>query len=105
MPTIYQNDNNNTRNMTRIKQILAAFAISICAISLNAEVVYICNGPQSKRFHSSASCMGLSSCSTAVKAVDKAVAKAKGRTPCKRCYGSNLAPIAKAAVKKAKKLS
>lgn len=48
--------------------------------------VYICTGPQSKRYHKTDNCKGLSRCSKTVKkvTVDKAIDL--GRTKCKMCY-------------------
>lgn len=48
--------------------------------------VYICTGPQSKRFHKTPDCQGLRSCSKEIKAVTLEQAKKMGRTPCKWCY-------------------
>lgn len=48
--------------------------------------VYICTGPQSKRYHCDRYCRGLSSCSKEVIAVSLEKAKRMGRTPCGWCY-------------------
>ncbi len=48
--------------------------------------VYICTGPQSKRYHCDRYCQGLSSCSKSVIAVSIDKARKMGRTPCKWCY-------------------
>lgn len=48
--------------------------------------VFICNGPESKRFHNNPSCRGLSSCSTQIYKVSISKAQKLGRTPCKICY-------------------
>jgi len=48
--------------------------------------VYICTGPQSKRYHRSRYCRGLESCSDDIELVDVSEAKDKGRTPCGICY-------------------
>ena len=48
--------------------------------------VYICTGPQSKRFHKTSHCRGLNSCSGEVLKVSISKAKSMGRTPCKWCY-------------------
>lgn len=48
--------------------------------------VYICTGPQSKRYHRTSSCRGLSSCSKEVIAVSLEKAKRMGRTRCGWCF-------------------
>lgn len=48
--------------------------------------VYICTGPQSKRFHKTPHCKGLQSCSKQIKEVTVEQARKLGRTPCKWCY-------------------
>lgn len=48
--------------------------------------VYICTGPQSKRYHKTARCRGLNSCSEDIKAVSLDYARSIGRTPCGWCY-------------------
>ena len=50
------------------------------------ESVYICTGPQSKRYHRTTYCRGLKSCSDDIEAVDVETAEKKGRTPCGICY-------------------
>lgn len=52
----------------------------------NQTKVYICTGPQSKRYHKTSSCRGLNSCSGEVKAVSVVYAKSIGRTQCGWCY-------------------
>ena len=48
--------------------------------------VFICKGPESKRFHSTPKCRGLRSCSTEIYKVSVSKAQELGRTPCKICY-------------------
>jgi len=48
--------------------------------------VYICTGPQSKRYHKTENCMGLGRCSREVKKVKLSEAEDDGRTPCGYCY-------------------
>ncbi len=48
--------------------------------------VYICTGPQSKKYHSSKDCNGLRNCSVEIKKVTFSKAKSMKRTPCKICY-------------------
>lgn len=59
-----------------------------CAIgnSQTEQTVYICTGPQSKRFHKTSHCRGLNSCSGEILAVSISKAQSMGRTPCKWCY-------------------
>lgn len=49
--------------------------------------VYICTGPQSKRYHKTKSCKGLSKCSDKILKVSVEEATDDyGRTPCGYCY-------------------
>lgn len=50
------------------------------------DTVYICTGPQSKRYHKTPECRGLRSCSKEIKAVSINYARKIGRTPCGYCY-------------------
>jgi len=64
-----------------------AFSIKEQPSQISAkDTVYICTGPQSKRFHKSPECRGLSSCSKEIKAVSIETARKMGRTPCGWCY-------------------
>ena len=47
--------------------------------------VYICTGPQSKRYHSKSNCRGLNSCSGSIEKVTLTKAQSMHRTPCKVC--------------------
>lgn len=49
-------------------------------------IVYICTGPQSKRYHRTSYCRGLDSCSDDIEEIDVSEAKDRGRTPCGICY-------------------
>lgn len=49
-------------------------------------MVYICNGPHSKRYHCDECCDGLSKCSSEVECISLNEAEGMGRTPCSRCY-------------------
>lgn len=51
--------------------------------------VYICTGPQSRRYHKSASCKGLRNCSREIKQVTLEQAKKLHKTPCRICYKHN----------------
>lgn len=59
-----------------------------CAFAANENntTVYICTGPQSKRYHKTADCRGLRSCSKEIRKVTLEYAKKIGRTPCGYCY-------------------
>lgn len=48
--------------------------------------VYICTGPQSKRYHNTPKCHGLHSCSKKIISVSISKARSMGRTPCGWCY-------------------
>lgn len=48
--------------------------------------VFVCTGPQSKRYHNRSDCRGLQSCSKSVIKVSKSEAQEMGRTPCGYCY-------------------
>lgn len=48
--------------------------------------VYICTGPQSKRYHKTNSCRGLNKCSGDVLKVTITKAKSMNRTACGWCY-------------------
>lgn len=48
--------------------------------------VYICTGPNSKRYHRSSDCRGLKKCSGSIRAVSVSKAESMRRTPCKWCY-------------------
>jgi hypothetical protein len=49
-------------------------------------IVYICKGPKSERYHRISNCSGLSSCSTEIHRIHINQAVKIGRTPCKICY-------------------
>lgn len=61
-------------------------ALSTSSYMYVKQTVYICTGPQSKRFHKTSHCRGLNSCSGDVVAVTISKATSLGRTPCKWCY-------------------
>ena len=48
--------------------------------------VYICTGPQSKKYHSSPRCNGLNRCSATIEKITLSKAKKLGRGPCGICY-------------------
>lgn len=48
--------------------------------------VYVCQGPQSHKYHKTKKCKGLCKCSTELKKLDRDEAKRAGYTACKICY-------------------
>jgi uncharacterized protein YceK len=50
------------------------------------EIVYICTGGYSKRYHATRSCKGLRNCGGTIKAISIEDAEEMGRTPCRICY-------------------
>ena len=50
------------------------------------EIVYICTGGSSKRYHATRSCKGLRNCGGTIKAITIEEAEEMGRTPCRICY-------------------
>ena len=50
------------------------------------QMVYICTGAQSKKYHADKNCRGLNSCSGTIKQISVKDAIDMGRTPCKICY-------------------
>lgn len=82
--------------MKKIRNILLAVVVLPCLVSAGIGVadhhaqadgkVYICTGPQSKRYHCTPKCKGLHSCSKKVIAVSLSKARSMGRTPCGWCY-------------------
>lgn len=52
----------------------------------NIEIVYICSGGSSKRYHCKYNCRGLNRCSGRILGVSEEKAKNMGRTRCKICY-------------------
>lgn len=61
----------------------------LSCVSASDGGAYICTGPQSRRYHKTATCKGLSRCSGEIKKITVEQAKSMGRTPCKRCYKHN----------------
>lgn len=50
------------------------------------QTVFICKGPNSKKFHAYSSCRGLSNCTTLIFSVNQAEAERIGRIACQICY-------------------
>jgi hypothetical protein len=48
-------------------------------------VVYICTGRFSKKYHSTPDCKGLNNCKGDIREISEEKAIDKGRTPCKLC--------------------
>lgn len=66
-------------------------ALMLCSFTFvqdqsKSSKVYVCMGSQSKRYHKTPQCMGLSKCSKEVKEITLEEAKKMGRTPCGYCY-------------------
>ncbi len=72
-----------------MKVLFLSLMFLACATS---DGVYICTGPQSKRYHKSASCKGLRNCSREIKQVTLEQAKKLHKTPCHICYKHNKEP-------------
>lgn len=51
----------------------------------DAGCVYVCSGPQAKRYHSTRDCYGLSRCSGEIVETTVEEAEDNGRTPCRMC--------------------
>ena len=70
--------------------VVAVVAVGIWAKSRRhvpkEERVWICTGPQSKRYHNDIECKGLDSCSGDTKYITITQAQDMGRTPCPYCY-------------------
>ena len=79
---------------TKLKKIIivASLAITLTACGIlfgrtkSETEVYICTGPQSKRYHKTENCMGLNSCSRSIEKLTVEEAKKMMRTPCGYCY-------------------
>lgn len=54
--------------------------------TIKSDYVYICNGPNSKVYHRSSSCKGLSRCSTEIQKTTIQIALNKGRRECRMEY-------------------
>jgi hypothetical protein len=51
-----------------------------------SNIVYICKGPKSVRYHRTDGCSGLNSCTTKIYSVHLNHAVRMGRTPCRVCF-------------------
>lgn len=56
------------------------------ASASGSETVWVCGGPNSKRYHKSKKCKGLNRCSKSPKSMSREDANKKGYTACKICY-------------------
>lgn len=82
--------------MKKTRKILLMAVVLPCLVSAGMGVadhdvqaegkVYVCTGPQSKRYHCTPRCKGLQSCSKKVIPVPLSKARLMGRTPCGWCY-------------------
>lgn len=70
-----------------MKTIIFPFAFLVIATltACSSEKVYICTGPQSKVYHKSDDCYGLTNCSGEIKRVTLSEAEDMGRRPCEIC--------------------
>lgn len=68
-----------------MKTIFLAISFSFLACT-TSDSVYVCTGPQSRRYHKSASCKGLRNCSRKIKKISLEQAKMLHKTPCHICY-------------------
>lgn len=78
-----------TKNLWIMRRLLTAlFFLFVTAVSAGSgdTYVYICTGPQSKRYHRTSTCKGLKSCSKEVVKVTLEKARNMNRTPCGYCY-------------------
>ncbi len=62
-----------------------ADASIVCETNKDA-MVWICGGPNSKRYHSNRNCGGLKKCSKTPSKISLGEARQRGYTPCKKCY-------------------
>ena len=88
-PTITKRDNkeqNDPNIDTSDEDYHNYLAAGLLAAVPSGPKVYICTGPQSKRYHKTKDCKGLQSCSESIKKVSIEEAERIGRTPCGYCY-------------------
>lgn len=79
-----------------IIDIVLGILIAICfnkdtsnkniSVNNSKDNVYICTGIQSKRYHKTEDCIGLSKCSRSIEEISIEEAEKLGRTPCGYCY-------------------
>jgi hypothetical protein len=77
--------------MKRFLMLLAlcmplAYTSNTHSTSSEAQLVYICTGPQSKVYHKHSNCKGLRNCSKDIKQITLDKAKSMNRRACKLCY-------------------
>ena len=82
--------------MKQVKGLILILLLLICSSStvhvvkipaLSSEtIVYICTGSQSKKYHKTDKCYGLSKCSGSIVKKKESIAIKEGRTKCKICY-------------------
>lgn len=61
---------------------LTSLSLLILFSCANNDHVYVCNGPQSKRYHYNEDCYGLKNCSTRISKVSMETAGRMNRTLC-----------------------
>ena len=81
--------------MKQVKGLILILLLLICSSStvhvvkipaLSSEtIVYICTGSQSKKYHKTDKCYGLSKCSGSIVKKKESIAIKEGRTKCKSC--------------------
>lgn len=69
-----------------MKQLIAILALGflpLCALA--QRTVYICTGPNSRKYHSVSTYYGLRRCSAEIRQITIEKARSMGRTGCKLC--------------------
>ncbi len=89
----------HNQNQYKVCGLALTLALAVVAASLtscsngkrhekqksDAGCVYVCSGPQAKRYHSTRDCYGLSRCSGEIVETTIEEAEDNGRTPCRMC--------------------
>lgn len=69
-----------------MKSLFLLFLLFMQPALTQSDGVYLCTGPQSKRYHCRSTCRGLNNCSEDIVRVSLAKARSMGRTQCGICY-------------------
>ena len=76
-----------------MKQLIILIMMAMMPAGINTihkhqteQMVYICTGGSSKKYHATKECSGLSNCSGEIRKIAVIDAKKLHRTPCKICY-------------------
>lgn len=83
--------------MKRIKSLLLVLLFIVIAApcetseaasaaNTGEKTVWVCGGPNSKRYHRHPGCAGLKRCSKTPSKISISEAQRRGYTPCKKCY-------------------